>query len=145
MRKPKLHHSKAVIKRRRRLSYTWAGMVLAWSFVRTLLVWAAVGNYGLNPWVYLAIDLCSAVTDAITTPRMVLSFIDERYRQAVGWGLIAVVAFMIPDVYIFLGTRHLPTSLIIIICSVIGVTLIIAVASVLRKVHKGRSERAATA
>ena len=145
MRKPKLHHSKAVIKRRRRLSYTWAGMVLAWSFVRTLLVWAAVGNYGLNPWVYLAIDLCSAVTDAITTPRMVLSFIDERYRQAVGWGLIALVAFMIPDVYIFLGARHLPTSLIIIICSVIGVTLIIAVASVLRKVHKGRSERAATA
>lgn len=145
MRKAKVHHSKAVMKRRRRLSNTWAGMVLAWAFIRTLLVWAAVGRYGLNPWVYLAIDLCSAAIDAITTPRMVLSFIDERYRQAVGWGLIALVAFIVPDVYIFLGTRHLPTNLIIIICSVIGLTLILAIVSVLRKVHKGRSERAATA
>ena len=120
-------------------------MVLAWSFIRTLLVWAAVGDYGLNPWIYLSIDLCSAVIDAITTPRMVLSFIDEHYRQAVGWGVIALVAFIIPDVYIFLGTRHLPTNLIIIICSVIGLTLVIAVVSVLRKIHKGRSERAAIA
>ena len=133
------------MRRRRRLSNTWAGMVLAWSFIRTLLVWAAVGDYGLNPWIYLAIDLFSAVTDAITTPRMVLSFIDERYRQAFGWGMIALVAFMIPDVYIFLGTRHLPTNLIIIICSVIGVTLIIGIVSVVRRIHKGRSERAATA
>lgn len=145
MRKPTLHHSKETMRRRRRLSNTWAGMVLAWSFIRTLLVWAAVGDYGLNPWIYLAIDLFSAVTDAITTPRMVLSFIDERYRQAFGWGMIALVAFMIPDVYIFLGTRHLPTNLIIIICSVIGVTLIIGIVSVVRRIHKGRSERAATA
>ncbi|MEQ1873645.1 MAG: hypothetical protein ABL953_07965 [Ilumatobacteraceae bacterium] len=142
MRKPALLHSKETMRRRRRLSNTWAGVVVGWSFIRTLLVWAAVGDYGLNPWIYLAIDLCSAVTDAITTPRMVLSFIDERYRQAFGWGMVALVAFIVPDIYIFLGTRHLPTNLIIIICSVIALTLIVAVVSVLRKIHKGRSERA---
>jgi hypothetical protein len=117
--------------------------MLAWSFTRTLLVWAAVGDYGLNPWIYLAIDLCSAVTDAITTPRMVISFIDDRYPQAAGWGLIALVAFIIPDVYIFLGTRRLPGSLIVIICAVIGATLLIGIVGVLRKIHKGRAERAA--
>lgn len=138
----RMQHSKATLRRRRRLSNTWAGMVLAWSFVRTFLVWAAVGDYGLNPWAYLAIDLCCAAVDAITTPLMVLRFIDERYRHAAGWGLIALVAFIIPDVYIFLGTRHLPTTLIILICSVIGLTLFIAIVSVVRKVHKGRSERA---
>jgi hypothetical protein len=139
---PRLHHSEATLQRRRRLSNTWAGMVVTWSFVRTLLVWAAVGDYGLNPWIYLGIDLCSAAVDALTTPRMVLNFIDERYRQALGWGLIALVAFIVPDVYIFLGTRELPTKLIIIICSVIALTLIVAVVSVLRKVHKGRAMRA---
>lgn len=138
----RLHHSDATLQRRRRLSNTWAGMVVTWSFIRTLLVWAAVGDYGLNPWIYLGIDLCSAAIDAFTTPRMVLSFIDERYRQALGWGVVSLVAFVVPDIYIFVGTRELPTKLIVIISVVIGITLIIAVVSVLRKVHKGRALRA---
>ena len=134
-------HSKETMRRRRRLSNTWAGVVLGWAFIRTLLVWAAVGVYGLNPWIYLVIDVSSAVVDALTTPRMVLNFIDERYRAAAGWGLIALVAFIIPDLYIFLGTRTLPTKLIIFICVIIGSTLLIGVYGVMRKVRKGRAER----
>ncbi len=140
-----LHHSKATLKRRKRLSNTWAGVVVSWSFIRTLLVWAAVGDYGLNPWIYLAIDLACAVVDALTTPRMVLNFIDERYRLAASWGLIALVAFIIPDLYIFLGTRKLPTKLIVLICSVIGLTLIVGIIGITRKVNKGRAERKAAA
>ena len=140
-----LHHSKATLKRRRRLSNTWAGMVVSWSFIRTLLVWAAVGDYGLNPWIYLAIDLSSAIVDAITTPRMVLNFIDEHYRLAALWGLIALVAFIGPDLYIFLGTRTLPTKLIVLICAIIGTTLIVGVVGITRKVNKGRAERKAAA
>ncbi|MCE9622540.1 MAG: hypothetical protein K8R99_09370 [Actinomycetia bacterium] len=143
--RPRLLHSKETLRRRRRLSNTWAGVVVAWSFIRTLLVWAAVGDYGLNPWIYLAIDLSSAVVDAITTPRMVLNFIDERYRVAAGWGLIALVAFIVPDLYIFLGTRTLPTKLIVLICVIIGSTLTVGVISVTRKVNKGRLERKAAA
>lgn len=137
-------HSDETLLRRRRLSYTWAAVVLAWAFIRTALVWAAVGDYGLNPWIYLAIDLVSATVSAISTPRMVLSFIDEHYVQAVGWAVIALVAFIIPDVYIFLGTRELPAGLIVIICAVIGVTLLASVIGVLRKIHKGRAGRVAT-
>ena len=137
-------HSDETLLRRRRLSYTWAALVLAWAFIRTALVWAAVGDYGLSPWIYLAIDLVSATVSAISTPRMVLSFIDEHYVQAVGWAVIALVAFIIPDVYIFLGTRELPTGLIVIICVVIGVTLLASVIGVLRKIHKGRAGRVAT-
>ena len=139
----RLHHSKATMQRRRRLSNTWAGMVVTWSFIRTLLVWAAVGDYGLNPWIYLAIDLASAIVDAITTPRMVLNFIDEHYRRAASWGLIALVAFIIPDLYIFLGTRTLPTKLIVLICLIIGTTLLVGVLGITRKVRKGRAERKA--
>lgn len=136
-------HSVETLQRRRRLSNTWAGVVVAWSFIRTLIVWAAVGDYGLNPWIYLVIDLCSATVDALTTPRMVLRFIDERYRAAVGWGLMALVAFIVPDIYIFFGTRTLPTKLIAFICVIIGSTLLIGVVTITRKVRKGRAERRA--
>ncbi len=142
---PRLQHSKETLQRRRRLSNTWAGFVVSWSFIRTLLVWAAVGDYGLNPWVYLAIDLSCSVVDALTTPRMVLNFIDQRYRVAAGWGVIALVVFIIPDLYIFLGTRTLPTKLIVLICTIVGSTLVIGVIGVARKVRKGRLERRAAA
>jgi hypothetical protein len=139
-----LHHDDpATLQRRRRLSRMWAGMVVLWSVFRTLLVWAAVGDYGLNPWIYLAIDLASAAVDAVTTPRMVLSFIDDKHRHAVRWALISLVAFVVPDLYIFLGTRTLPKRIVAIVVAIILLTFAIAVTTVVRKVRAGRSARRA--
>jgi len=135
------HHDPATLQRRRRLSYTWAAIVVTWSLIRTLIVWAAVGDYGLNPWVYLSIDLASAAVDAVTTPRMVLSFIDDHYRSAIKWGVLSLIAFVVPDLYIFLGTRTLPKRIIIALCLIIAITLTVAVVSVARKIRKGRAER----
>jgi len=136
------HHDPATLQRRKRLAYTWGGIVVAWSLVRTLIVWAAVGDYGLNPWIYLCLDLASAFTDAITTPRMVLSFIDDHFRQAVKWGVLSLGAFIVPDVYIFLGSRTLPLRVVIIIFAIIGATLTIGVIGVTRKIRKGRELKA---
>ena len=135
---PFLHHDTATIRRRRRLSNTWALFVIGWSLIRTLIVWAAVGDYGLNPWLYLVLDLVSATIDAISTPRMVIRFVDDQYRKALQWALISLAAFVMPDIYIFAGTRTLPGKLIVIIVAVISVTLLAAVVAVLRKVRKGR-------
>jgi hypothetical protein len=138
-------HDTATIARRRMLTRTWAVVVVGWSFVRTLIVWAAVGDYGLNPWIYLAIDLVSACIDAVTTPRMVLNFIDNRYTAALKWAAISLAVFIVPDLYIFLGTRELPRNVIVIVCLIIGVTLLAGVVSVVHKVRAGRAARAALA
>ncbi len=135
------HHDPETLQRRKRLSRTWAGIVVAWSLIRTLIVWAAVGEYGLNPWIYLALDLASAIIDAFSTPRMVLSFIDDHHRQAVKWAFISLVVFIIPDLYIFLGTRTLPKRIIVVVCLIIALTLTIGVIGVVRKIRKGRNER----
>jgi len=74
---------------------------------------------------------------------MVLYFIDERYKLAIKWGIISLVAFVIPDIYIFVGTRTLPTRIIVILCAIIGSMLALAVISIVRKIRKGRAERAA--
>jgi len=135
-------HDTATLARRRMLSRTWAAVVVGWSLIRTLIVWAAVGDYGLNPWIYLAIDLVSASIDAFTTPRMVLSFVDDHYRQAAKWALISLVAFVIPDLYIFLGTRELPKKIIIVVLVIISITLTAGVVGVIRKVKAGRRAKA---
>jgi hypothetical protein len=135
------HHDAATLQRRRRLSYTWAAVVIGWSLIRTLIVWAAVGDYGLNPWIYLCIDLASAAVDAVTTPRMVLSFIDDHFRKASEWGAFSLVAFIVPDLYIFLGTRTLPLRIIVALIVIISLTLCAGVYGVARKIRKGRQQR----
>ena len=138
----KLHHHDAeTLQRRKRLSRTWAGIVVVWSIIRTVIVWAAVGDYGLNPWIYLALDLGAAVVDAFSTPRMVLSFIDDHFKQAIKWAFISLVAFIVPDLYIFLGTRTLPTRIIVVVCLIIGLTLTVGVIGVVRRIRRGRNER----
>lgn len=89
-------HDAETLQRRKRLSRTWAGIVVVWSLIRTVIVWAAVGDYGLNPWIYLSLDLSSAIVDVLTTPRMVLSFIDDHFKQAIKWAFISLVAFIVP-------------------------------------------------
>jgi hypothetical protein len=125
-----VQHSAETLRRRRVLSRVWAIVVMLWSVVRTIIIWAALGDYGFNPWIYLSIDLVCATIDAITTPRMVLYFIDDDYRLA------------IPDVYIFVGTRTLPTKVIVVLCAVIAAMTTLAVVSIVRKIRKGRAELA---
>lgn len=139
------HHDPATLARRKVLVRTWAGLVIGWAVIRTLIVWAAVGDYGLNPWIYLAIDVASACVDAVTTPRMVLAFVDDQYKSATKWALISLVAFIIPDLYIFIGTRELPTRIVVIVCVIISLTLSVGVISVVRKIRAGRAAKAAAA
>ena len=139
-----LHHDDpAVLAKRKVIVRTWAGIVIGWAVIRTLIVWAAVGDYGLNPWIYLAIDLVSACVDAITTPRMVLAFIDDQYATAAKWAFISLVAFIVPDLYIFLGTRELPTRIIVVVAIIISLTLTVGIVSVVRKVKAGRAAKRA--
>lgn len=118
-------------------------LVIGWAFGRTLVVWAAVGDYGLNPLWYLLIDLSCACVDAVTTPRTALALIDMRYREAGAWGAASIVAFLLPDLYIFLVTDHLPNSIIAIIVGVVVFTLAFTVFGMVKKVRSGRAARAA--
>jgi hypothetical protein len=135
-------HSAETLRKRQMLSRLWASIVILWAVFRTIIIWAALSDYGFNPWIYLSIDLVCATIDAITTPRMVLYFIDDRYKLAIKWALVSLVAFVVPDIYIFVGTRTLPTRVIVILCVVILTMLGIAVVTIIRKVRKGRAERA---
>lgn len=140
-----VQHSAATLRRRKTLSRTWAVVVVVWSLIRTAIVWALLGEYGINPWIYLSIDLVSAGIDAYSTPRMVLAFIDDEHRQAAKWLGVSAVAFVIPDMYIFLGTRVLPKKIIFVVCAIILTTTTVAVIGVVRKIRTGRKLRQAAA
>ncbi len=136
-----IQHSAETLRKRQLLTRAWAAIVIAWSVIRTVIIWAALGDYGFNPWIYLSIDLVCSAADAITTPRMVLRFIDDRHKSAVKWALVSLVAYVIPDVYIFEGTRTLPAKVVVVLCTVIAVMSTLAIVTVVRKVRVGRAAR----
>ena len=138
-----IQHSAATLRKRQRLTRAWAAFVILWSVMRTIIIWAALGSYGFNPWIYLGIDLVCSTIDAITTPRMVMRFVDDRYKSAIKWGAVSLGAYVVPDIYIFEGTRTLPKKVIVILCVVIVAMLGLAVATIVRKIRKGREQRAA--
>ncbi len=137
-----IHHSAETLQKRQVLTRLWVVAVIVWSVLRTIIIWVALGSYGFNPWIYLSIDLVCATIDAFTTPRMVLYFIDSRYKLAVKWFVVSLVAFIIPDIYIFVGTRSLPGTVILVLCSVIFAMIALASISIFRKVRRGRVELA---
>ncbi len=136
-----IQHTAETLRKRQLLTRVWAGVVIAWSVVRTIIIWAALGDYGFNPWIYLCIDLVCSTIDAFTTPRMVLRFVDDRYKSATKWGIVSLVAYLVPDVYIFEGTRTLPLKVIIVLCVVIAAMFSLAATTVVRKVRIGRAAR----
>ena len=136
-----IQHTAETLRKRQLLTRAWAIFVIVWSVVRTIIIWAALGDYGFNPWIYLGIDLVCSTLDAITTPKMVLRFIDDRYRSAIKWGMVSLVAYVIPDIYIFAGTRTLPKKVIVILCLVIVAMFSLATVTVVRKVRIGRAAR----
>src|SRR6185295_10266368 len=136
-----IEHSAETLRKRLLFSRLWRVIVILWSVLRTIIIWAALRGYGFNPWIYLCIDLACSAADSFTTPRMVMRFIDDRYRSAIKWGTLSLVAYVVPDIYIFVGTRTLPAKVVAVICLVIIAMLGLAVTTVVRKIRQGRALR----
>ena len=101
-------------------------------------MWAALGDYGINPWLYLAIDLASAVVDGLATPRAVIAFVDRDYGKAAQWLVASAVVFVLPDVYLVLGGKRLPRLAFVVIGAVVTVTATAAVVGIRRRVRAAR-------
>ena len=97
-----------------------------------------MGDYGINPWLYLGIDLASAIVDGLATPRAVIAFVDRDYTKAAQWLLVSALVFVLPDVYLVLGGKRLPRLAFVVIGAVVTVTATAAVVGIRRRVLTAR-------
>lgn len=86
----------------------WIVGVLGWSLVRIAAVDIWLSGYGVNPWVYAAIDLGTSIPYAIASARTIGALLDSRTTAALRWGALAVGAYIAPDLYILFFGRGLP-------------------------------------
>lgn len=130
--------SEHVLRRRRVLARLWAVATIGWSLVRTLLAWVLLGDYGLDPWIYLGVDLSSSIVLGRSTPVMVVSFVDRQRSRAVRWAAVTLVAYVVPDVYLFTSTQRIPPVTLAVLLTVMATTVTVTAVTIVRRVRSAR-------
>jgi hypothetical protein len=101
----------ASILRDKRTHYAWLILVLSWASFRAIAINKFFGDHNVNAWGYLIVDLASSIPYALYSARAVVNFLDRDwvvFRRNV---ILAAIFFYIPDIYVFIFARTVPTSL----------------------------------
>jgi hypothetical protein len=136
--------SAAKQRRRRQLEILWVSLTVLYGLGRAVVVGVTLGRYGVNPWIYAAIDAATSVPLGLGTARATTAAIDRRWKAFREWTFLAAVAFIAPDVSIFvMGGGRLPRVVFLIVGAVVLVTASLAIREGRLKVREGRRERLA--
>lgn len=118
------------------LGRAWIIGVLLFSAARALLAWPTFGHLGVNPWVFLAIDLTTAVPygvgQAITVK--VLRNPTRTAGEAAPWAILVAASFLAPYLYIFSGSKEMPTYVLLLVLAWMAVFGVLAVVRIRRQV-----------
>ena len=82
------------------LKRAWLVSVLAYSLIRTLIIWKIFQKYGVNQYVYLVIDLICAFFFAKYSTKVVLEANQTHYKNLLKNLFLTLIFNFIPDVEI---------------------------------------------
>lgn len=82
------------------LGRAWIVGVFAYAVVRALIVWPTLGDYGVNPWAFLVIDVGTAWPYAYGQVRVVNEARAQNWGGTQLWALIAALSFVAPYAYL---------------------------------------------
>lgn len=114
-----------IAQRKKLFSYAWLVAVMLWCVIRIGVVSVWLSQYGVNTSVFAVIEIVSSVIYGVASARTVLALVGKRRRNALLWGLASVVAYLVPDVYVFSAGQSLP-----LLSYVVIITLIVVIGSV---------------
>ncbi len=124
---------------RRSVQYTWLALVLVWGVIRTLVIWALFKKYGVNPWIYLVIDLGASIPYAKYSARLAIDFIRNdgaRLWRSIG---MTAITFYLPDLYILFFAQNIPSDLLIGFIISMGIFSFISLMQIIRSIKGKKS------
>lgn len=99
--------------------------MLGYTIIRTLVVENMFAQYGVNSWLFLALDGATAVVYVIAIEHLVVAAWQRQtpFYKVVLWSGAALTAFALPYLYIFAASQTLPASLALGLLVVVGLFL----------------------
>ncbi len=126
------------IRREHRWERLWAGLVVLYSIGRALVVWRTLAKYGVNPVVYLIIDVVTSWPYGIATARIVFNVLRRRWSNVRNWILVAAPTFIAPDLYLLITAHRAPHTVYVVLIMVIAFLAVAAVATLMQQIRAGR-------
>ncbi len=115
--------------RRDRLELAWFFAVMTWSVIRIIAVSTWLQDYGVDPFHYAMVDLGSSAPYSLASARLLGSLVDGRMRRAASWGVLTVMTFVAPDLYIFTAGRALPWASYVVVGTIATIGAVLAIRS----------------
>lgn len=122
------------------LERLWAGTIVLYSFGAAILVYKTLRKYGVNPYIFFVIDVCTSWPYGIATARIVVNTIAKNWKAVRKWTWIAGITFVTPQVYILITAHHAPRDVYLIVIAVISFLIIFAIVGVLLQIRNTRKK-----
>ncbi len=124
--------------RRAQIERGWIVVSVAYGGLRAALVWTFLKKYGVNPYIFGAIEFLSAAIYGKSSAQVVGVVVDGAWIGLRKLLPIAVFSYFAPDAYVFLSAGHLPGDMLAILLSVVCVTLALTGVGIVAQVRRGR-------
>jgi len=122
----------------------WIVASIAYGGLRTALVWRFLHQYGVNVWVFGVIEIFASAAYGLSSARVVTHLLARHRLQLRRWGVLALVSYAAPDVYVFASAGTLPGSYFDVLIGIVLVTAVVTAIGIVGQVRKGRTSLSQT-
>lgn len=120
----------------RLLKQAWIAAVMAYSLIRTVLIWKIFAKYGVNQYLYLTIDLICSYFYAIYSTKLVIETSRTHYRKLLKYLSLTLIFNFLPDFYVLLNAKEVPNFIIQSFIKVIIILGLVAALGIYREIRK---------
>lgn len=124
--------------RDKRVQRLWILLVITWACIRAIVIRDVFSSYGVNPWIYFAVDLFSGIPYAIYSARFVINFLDKNWDKSKSNAVLTAIYFYIPDIYVLAASKNAPKSLLVGFLVSVLVFSIFALVGIRKNIKDGK-------
>ena len=118
------------------LERAWFVAVMAWSIIRVIFADVFFAKYGINIWVFAAVEAFSAPLFARSTAKMAISLSVHQLRDSFLWGTLTLMSFAAPDIYLLTAGKHIPWLAYLVVIAMMVIAATISIIGVTHKAEK---------
>lgn len=123
--------------------YAWFLGVAAWAAFRITMVGTWLSDYGVNTWIFAAVEISSSIPYGYGSARFVRALVEKQNRSALSWGVITAAGYVAPDVYMLTAGRSMPPTTYVIIIFIVLCLALVSVGMLIRQYKELLSSRRA--